>query len=168
MRSLIATAAVLMALGVSTQICAQSQEMAVFTDAQAYGRLEAINLDTRKVVWTNRERAPVTTGALSTAGGIVFNGSIDRTLKAYDDSTGTQLWQIRMNDVPNSAPISYSVNGKQYVAVVVGHGALGCSSCRCPIDHEGRQRTQRSAERESLRSSARSESELGVGPQRAR
>jgi alcohol dehydrogenase (cytochrome c) len=87
-----------------------------------YGRLEAINLETRKVVWINRQRAPVTTGALSTAGGIVFNGSVDRMMKAYDDTNGHELWRIRLNDVPNSAPISYSVNGKQYVAVVVGHG----------------------------------------------
>ena len=87
-----------------------------------YGRVEAINLETRKVAWINRQRAPVTTGALSTAGGIVFNGSIDRMMRAYDDSNGKELWQMRLNDVPSSAPISYSVNGKQYVAVVVGHG----------------------------------------------
>ena len=87
-----------------------------------YGRLEAINLETRKVVWIDRQRAPVTTGALSTAGGIVFNGSIDRVMKAYDDANGKELWQVGLNDIPSSVPISYSVHGKQYIAVVVGHG----------------------------------------------
>lgn len=88
-----------------------------------YGRVEAINLKTRKVVWTDRQRAPITTAMLATAGGIVFGGSFDRWIRAYDDSNGNVLWETRLNDVPNSCPITYSVNGKQYVAVVVGNGA---------------------------------------------
>ena len=87
-----------------------------------YGRLEAVNLLTKEVVWTQRQRAPQTTGALATAGGIVFSGSLDRWFKAYDDATGKVLWQVRLNDVPSSAPITYRVNGKQYVAMVVGNG----------------------------------------------
>ncbi len=87
-----------------------------------YGRFEAINLETRKVVWTDRQRAPQTTGALATAGGIVFAGSLDRYLRAYDEATGKVLWETRLNDVPSSCPITYSVNGKQYVAMVVGNG----------------------------------------------
>ncbi len=87
-----------------------------------YGRLEAINIDTKKVVWVERERAPRTTGVLSTAGGVVFAGSLDRVFAAYDDATGRELWRARLNDVPSSAPITYMVNGKQYVAMVVGNG----------------------------------------------
>jgi alcohol dehydrogenase (cytochrome c) len=87
-----------------------------------FGRLEAINLVTREVVWTNRDRAPQTTGALATAGGIVFSGSLDRWFKAYDDANGKVLWQTRLNDVPSSAPVAYNVSGKQYVGMVVGNG----------------------------------------------
>jgi alcohol dehydrogenase (cytochrome c) len=87
-----------------------------------YGRFEAINLMTREVVWTQRQRAPQTTGALATAGGIVFAGSMDRFVRAYDDSNGQVLWEMRLNDVPNSCPIAYSVSGRQYIAVVVGGG----------------------------------------------
>jgi alcohol dehydrogenase (cytochrome c) len=87
-----------------------------------YGRLEAINLATREVAWTNRQRAPQTTGALATAGGVVFSGSMDRVISARDDSNGKLLWQARLNDVPNSHPITYSINGNQYLAVVVGNG----------------------------------------------
>jgi len=87
-----------------------------------YGRIEALNLATRKVLWTDRQRAPGTTCMLATAGGVVFSGSLDRVLHAYDDTTGKQLWQVRMNDVPSSCPISYSVKGRQYIAVVVGNG----------------------------------------------
>jgi alcohol dehydrogenase (cytochrome c) len=70
----------------------------------------------------DRQRAPQMTRMLDTAGGVLFSGAYDRYLKAYDDSTGKVLWQIRLNDVPNSCPITYSVNGKQYVAVVTGSG----------------------------------------------
>jgi alcohol dehydrogenase (cytochrome c) len=87
-----------------------------------YGRMEAVNLETRKVVWTERQRAPQTTGVLATAGGVVFAGALDRTLKAYDDATGKELWKTRLNDVPNSSPITYTANGRQYLAVVVGNG----------------------------------------------
>jgi alcohol dehydrogenase (cytochrome c) len=87
-----------------------------------YGRFEAINVETHKPVWIDRQRAPQTTGALDTAGGIVFDGSLDRYIRAYDDSNGKVLWETRLNDVPSSCPITYSVNGKQYVAVVVGNG----------------------------------------------
>ena len=87
-----------------------------------YGRVEAINLETRKPVWTDRQRAPQTTGVLDTAGGVVFAGSMDRYFRAYDASNGKVLWETRLNDVPSSCPITYSVNGKQYVAMVVGNG----------------------------------------------
>ncbi len=87
-----------------------------------YGRVEAINMLTREVVWTERHRAPVSSGALDTAGGLIFNGSIDRFFRAYDDQNGKLLWETRVSDVPSNAPISYTVNGKQYIAIGVGNG----------------------------------------------
>jgi len=87
-----------------------------------FGRLEAVSLETRKPVWIERHRAPESTGVLSTAGGLVFSGSIDRFIRAYDDATGKTLWEMRLNDVPSDAPIAYSVNGKEYIAVGVGNG----------------------------------------------
>ena len=93
-----------------------------------YGRIAALNLETRKVVWTERQRAPQTTGVLATAGGVILAGALDRTVKAYDDATGKELWKIRLNDVPSSSPISYTANGKQYIAVVVGNGGAQAAS----------------------------------------
>ena len=87
-----------------------------------YGRLEVVNLETRETVWIQRQRAPLTSGTLATAGGLVFAGSLDRMFSAYDAQTGAQLWQARLNEVPNSSPISYSVDGKEYIAMVVGSG----------------------------------------------
>jgi alcohol dehydrogenase (cytochrome c) len=86
------------------------------------GRIEAINLETRKVVWTRRQRAPVASSMLATAGGLVFNGAIDRSFSAYDEATGKVLWQTRLNASPSSSPITYSVDGQQYIAIVSGGG----------------------------------------------
>ena len=87
-----------------------------------FGRIEAVNLETRKVVWTRRQRAPVASSMLATAGGIVFNGSADRRFSAYDEMTGKVLWETRLNASPSSSPITYMVGKKQYVAVVTGGG----------------------------------------------
>lgn len=87
------------------------------------GRLDAVNLVTRQVAWTHRERAPQSSGALPTAGGIVFQGSLDRYFSAYESATGKLLWRVRLNDVPNGPPITYSVGGRQYVAVTTGSGS---------------------------------------------
>ena len=53
---------------------------------------------------------------------MVFAGALDRSLIAYDDMTGKELWRTRLGDVPSNAPITYAVNGRQYLAVVVGNG----------------------------------------------
>ena len=87
------------------------------------GRLEAIDLATGKSVWMHRERAPMSSGALATAGGVVFQGVYDRYFKAFDSSTGKVLWQVRLNDMPTSYPITYEVHGRQYVAISTGSGS---------------------------------------------
>lgn len=87
-----------------------------------YGRLEAFDLLTRKSVWVARERPPLVSGVLATAGGLVFAGYLDRTLAAYDDNSGRKLWSARLNEVPNSNAITYMAGGRQYVAIVVGMG----------------------------------------------
>ena len=87
------------------------------------GRVDAIKLADRSTAWSYRQRAPETTAVLPTGGGLVFSGSWDRWFRAFDDATGKVLWQTRLNNVISAFPISYSVNGKQYVAVAVGGGS---------------------------------------------
>jgi alcohol dehydrogenase (cytochrome c) len=93
-----------------------------------YGRLQAIDLETRDTVWTTRDRAPQTSGVLATAGGVVFAAAFDRFLRAYDDANGKVLWETRLNDVSSSSPITFSVDGKQYIAMVTGQGGFHASS----------------------------------------
>jgi alcohol dehydrogenase (cytochrome c) len=92
------------------------------------GRIDAIKLTDRSTTWSYRQRAPATGAVLPTAGGLVFAGSWDRFFKAWDDATGKILWQVRTNNAINGYPISYSVNGKQYIAVSVGNGSSHAKS----------------------------------------
>ena len=87
-----------------------------------YGRIHAVNLETGKTVWVDRQRAPITAGTLVTAGGLVFAGSLDRMFRAHDATTGAMLWSARLNDAPSAPPIAYAANNQEYVAVIVGPG----------------------------------------------
>ena len=87
-----------------------------------FGRVEAIDLKTKKVLWTERRRAPQASSILATGGGLVFEGSRDRDFRASDKATGKMLWRTRLDAVPSSSPITYGINGEQYVAVVAGGG----------------------------------------------
>ena len=89
-----------------------------------YGRTQAVNLETQALTWNHKETMPATSGSLATAGGLVFNGTLDNQLMALDDTSGEVLWQVDTGDTPASFPISHAVNGKQYVALVVGQAAI--------------------------------------------
>jgi len=93
------------------------------TDGQ-YGVIQAIDLQNRKVVWTRREKAPPVSGALNTAGGLLFVGDADRWFRAYDDRTGRELWKVRLDNAPASYPVTYEAGGKQYVAVATNVGSF--------------------------------------------
>ncbi|HJN50657.1 MAG: PQQ-binding-like beta-propeller repeat protein [Pseudomonadales bacterium] len=84
------------------------------------GRVQAIDVANRRLAWNTDQVTPPSTGMLATAGGLVFSGDIDPSLKAFDDATGKLLWQAALDDLPTSSLISYKVGEKQYVAVVLG------------------------------------------------
>jgi alcohol dehydrogenase (cytochrome c) len=71
-------------------------------------------------VWMQRHRAPEISSVLVTGGGVVFDGSLDRNFRASDAASGQVLWQVRLNNAPKAAPITYTSSGRQYVAVVTG------------------------------------------------
>ncbi len=87
------------------------------------GRVDGVELFTQKAGWSLRTRAAQTGAVLATGGGLVFSGALDRYFRAHDDRTGKVLWQTRTSNIINSFPITYSVNGRQYVAVAVGNGS---------------------------------------------
>ena len=93
-----------------------------------YGRLLALDLARRAPLWIVRQRAPQTSGVLATAGGVTFAGSLDRFVRAYDTATGEILWSMRLNDVSSSSPLAFAIDGRQYVAFVVGQGGFHAAS----------------------------------------
>ena len=73
--------------------------------------------------WSINERFPVWSGALATAGDVVFYGTMDGWFKAVDAKSGKQLWQFRTESGIIGQPVSYrGPDGKQYVAILAGVG----------------------------------------------
>ena len=63
-------------------------------------------------------------GILSTAGGVLFQGRPDGVLTAMDDTDGTQLWEWQCGAGVNTSPLTYEIDGEQYVAVLAGGNGL--------------------------------------------
>jgi PQQ-dependent dehydrogenase (methanol/ethanol family) len=84
------------------------------------GELIAWDPVKQKKVWGVKSDLPFNGGTLSTAGGLTFWGDLHGEFHAYDAKNGSELWHVQLGSGIGAGPITYSVNGKQYVAVVVG------------------------------------------------
>jgi alcohol dehydrogenase (cytochrome c) len=84
------------------------------------GRLVAVNIDTGKVAWAFDTDEPLIGGVLATAGNLVFNGEGNGLFRAFDAKTGKKLWEFHCGAGVNAPAVSYTVKGKQYIAVAAG------------------------------------------------
>jgi alcohol dehydrogenase (cytochrome c) len=88
--------------------------------APFYGALRAIDPDTGKIKWEWKHPSPTWSGVLSTAGGVVFTGDAEGNFIALDAASGKPLWHFQCGASVYSSPMTYAVDGKQYVAVAAG------------------------------------------------
>jgi alcohol dehydrogenase (cytochrome c) len=88
------------------------------------GRLAAWNVDTMAERWSHEQEAMFLTGALTTGGGLAFVGDVGRYFSAFDVRNGKRLWRTRLGAPLHGYPVTYSVNGRQYIAVPTGMGVF--------------------------------------------
>ena len=88
------------------------------------GRLIAVDPASGDIKWQFETVSPPSAGVLATAGGLVFTGEKEGYFEAFDARTGKLLYRFQTGGVINSPPVSYSLNGKQYVAVTAGSSVI--------------------------------------------
>ena len=88
----------------------------------SWGGIKAFDPATGEEVWSMRTEHPIVASTLATAGGLIFTGTPTGEFLALDARTGEQLWSFRTGNGIHSNPITYSVDGRQYVAVPSGWG----------------------------------------------
>jgi alcohol dehydrogenase (cytochrome c) len=95
-----------------------------YPGAKHFGEVQAWNVDTGKRVWTHTFAKSANWGAvLTTGGGLVFSGGTnDRMFRAYDAKNGKVLWEMPTNSGILGVPMSFAIDGRQYVAVQSGFG----------------------------------------------
>jgi alcohol dehydrogenase (cytochrome c) len=102
------------------------------TPNRLYGSLKAVDPTTGEIKVNLRLEYPNYSGALATAGNLVFIGQPDGTLSAHDSKTLAEVWSFNVGTGINAPPITYSVNGKQYIAVLVGSKQPGAVITNSP------------------------------------
>ena len=88
--------------------------------------LRAINIETGKIAWELPQIGPANSwgGTLATRSGLVFFGEDSGALMAVDASTGKPLWKFQANQPWKASPMTYSFDGKQYIAVASGSSVI--------------------------------------------
>ena len=92
------------------------------TNEDYIGALRAVDPATGKIVWENKNYAPLWGGVLTTAGGLVFYGTPEGFLKGVDAKTGKELWSFQTGTGIVAPPIAWEQDGEQYISVTSGWG----------------------------------------------
>ena len=85
------------------------------------GTVHAVSAETGRTLWLHEQRA-ATMPLMATGGGLVFGGDLNGRFRAFDQETGEVLWEINLGSPVVGFPISYAVDGRQYVAINTGAG----------------------------------------------
>ncbi len=84
------------------------------------GRLQAVSVSTGKTLWTYQQRAPIYGSVLATQGNLIFSGDVVRRFRAFNAENGIVLWETILNGAVSGRPMTYSVGGRQYLAIAAG------------------------------------------------
>jgi alcohol dehydrogenase (cytochrome c) len=106
-----------------TQTYAISNVPRITPGTDKLGTIEAIDVATGRTVWKHEQRAG-TMSLVATGGGLVFGGDTAGKFRAFDQANGKVLWEVSLGSPVTGYPISYAVNGKQYVAISVGNSLV--------------------------------------------
>ncbi|HLV06178.1 MAG TPA: PQQ-dependent dehydrogenase, methanol/ethanol family [Croceibacterium sp.] len=107
------------AFGTMPELRAKLQEEA---NAKEKGYLLAWNPVTQSQAWRVNYRVPGSGGVLATAGNLLVQGTIDKTLAIYRATDGAKLWEMNIDQAPVAGPITYMIDGEQYIAINAGWG----------------------------------------------
>ncbi len=95
----------------------------VIPEEEQWGNVTAVDYNTGKIRWQVKTAQPMIGGILATAGGLVFTGEGNGFFKAYDSSTGAELWRFQAGAGVNAPPSGYTVEGREYIVVGAGGNA---------------------------------------------
>jgi quinohemoprotein ethanol dehydrogenase len=110
-------------------------ERGIKTNPASRGFLRAWSVAEHRVLWDTPTATSLDGGVLATAGGLVFQGDANGYFNAYSADTGKKLASIALGSSMMAAPVTYAVNGTQYVAIVAGYGGGGVI-IGAPLDPE--------------------------------
>lgn len=91
-------------------------------DTGQVGQFASIDVATGETLWTYNQRAGIGGSVLTTGGGLVFVSDDARRFRAFDADNGAILWEQVLNSTAGGFPVSYSVEGVQYIAIAAGEG----------------------------------------------
>lgn len=86
------------------------------------GVLRALDPASGEIVWEHKEDMPLWAGTLTTAGDLVFTGTSDGFVKAFDARTGDELWRFQTGSGVVSIPVTWEMDGEQYIGIASGYG----------------------------------------------
>ena len=104
-------------------------------DQSSYGIIVAVDAATGKIVWRHKDDYPFVAGALSTGGSLVFSGNQLGYALALDADTGELLWKFQTGSSIRSQPVTWEMNGRQYIAIGSGAGGIVPSFMGSPDLH---------------------------------
>lgn len=93
-------------------------------DEPRWGLLSSVDLETGHIAWQVKTPEPLVGGVLATNGGLVFTGEGNGIFDAFNSDTGDKLWQYQASAGVNAPPITYTLDGEQYIAVAAGGNAI--------------------------------------------